>query len=610
MAQFPTSFLEDIKRRVPLTDVISRYATVQRRGSKLLACCPFHNEKTPSFYIYEEDGHYHCYGCKAHGDLFSFLMEKKGLTFPEVVEELAHQAGLPLPKDPEQDTKGLPRDLKERYYEIMEQAAQFYEKMLRSNSGAGALRYLEERGILPQTIKTFRLGYASSSKALSQYLASKGYALVDLEALGLVKKSREGGNQDAYDTFRHRLIFPITDPQNRVIGFGGRLLGPGEPKYLNSPETPLFHKGNIVYGYSVVRALKSQKDPIICCEGYVDVLALYQHAFKAVAPLGTSITENQLRLLWRLDTEPIICLDGDVAGESAALRALSTALPLLQAGYSLRFVGLPAGEDPDSLLKKGKKEVLQNLFNHPVPLVDKLWDTTIAKHPARTPEQKAALRKVLYEHLGHIHDVSVRKSYEFEINERLRSYFQQKTRHESGHRPLAPGPRPRANPKILLQLDVNEVQLRILFACILNHPDLLQYVEQEFLDFDFGNTIYNTLREEIIRYIMDGQELDTQALQSHLYKKGYEIIIKSICSDTTYMHGRFCLPSEPLVSVLENWQKVGQFYQNRRNLEQEIKRAEERLRDVYTIDNLNFLKNLQQELMVLRQSAFTLKEDT
>ncbi|HBN23090.1 MAG TPA: DNA primase, partial [Holosporales bacterium] len=361
MVTFSSGFLDQIRQRISLADVIGRYTTVQKRGSNLIACCPFHKEKSPSFYIYEEDGHYHCYGCKAHGDIFSFLMEKRGFSFPEVVEDLAGQAGLQIPQnggDSEEDRRAkAERGL---FYEIMEKTAQFYEKQLLSNGGSSAKKYTDNRGITLPTQKTFRLGYAPRGNVLHHHLSKLGYKTPALQKLGLVQESKDRPG-DFYDYFRDRLMFPIWDKRGRVIAFGGRILGTGHPKYINSPETPLFHKGDVIYGYHLAKQAKAQNKltPLICSEGYMDVVALHQGGFQgAVAPNGTSITENQLDLLWKLDHEPIICLDGDKAGEEAALRALKVALPFLEAGKTLRFVSLPSGEDPDSLLRAGKKELL------------------------------------------------------------------------------------------------------------------------------------------------------------------------------------------------------------------------------------------------------------
>ncbi len=610
MATFSSSFLDQIRRRLSLADVIGRYATVQKRGSNLLACCPFHKEKTPSFYIYEEDGHYHCYGCKAHGDVFAFLMEKKGYTFPEVVEELAGQAGLQIPRDGESDRKdNLAKEQRELFHEIMEQAAKFYEKQLLSNRGSQAKRYIDNRGITPKTQKIFRLGYAPRGNVLSEHLQGLTYKIDDLKTLGLVKESRDRPGEH-YDNFRDRLIFPIWDNRGKVIAFGGRILGAGEPKYLNSPETPLYHKGHIVYGYHLAREYKAKEAPVICSEGYMDVIALHQGGFKgAVAPLGTAITESQVRLLWCLHKEPIICLDGDSAGEKAAFRALEIALPVLQAGHSLRFVSLPPGEDPDTLIQAGKGSLLQNLYETASPLVEKLWNTTIAGVSLDTPEQKAALRKKLFGFLGKIRDGSVRTGYEFDINARMRAHLRQlsadKYNQERGHsvkRHFQSSFARQASAKAtaLYSINVNDLQTRILFACILNHPGILSDVEHEFMEINFENSAFMTLREEIMQYLFDGLKLDKVSLNNHLYGKGLRDTVESICNASTYTHARFAQPTENQDVVLENWRRMWHFCQGKSALEQDLLVVRDQLGLDPTTENFSKLKRLQEEIALLK----------
>lgn len=626
MATFSPGFLDQIRRRLSLADAVGRYAAVQKRGSNLVACCPFHKEKSPSFYIYEEEGHYHCYGCKAHGDIFALLMDKKGYTFPEVVEELANQAGLQMPRDQggrADETDRLGQDQRKLFYEIMEKAAQFYEKQLLSNGGAQAKQYSDSRGITPQTRETFRLGYAPRGNALHKYLSQLSYKTEDLQVLGLVKESTDRPG-DFYDNFRDRLVFPIWDSRGRVIAFGGRILGKGDPKYLNSPETPLYHKSDIIYGYHLARGAKSHDKsiPIICSEGYMDVVALYQGGFQgAVAPLGTAITEKQLGLLWRLDPEPIICLDGDSAGEKAAFRALETALPILKSGQSLRFVSLPSGEDPDSLLQAGKGDLLRNLYKTAAPLVEKLWHTSVAGISLETPEQKASLRQNLFSLLGKIDDHGVRKSYEFDINDRLRALMRQLSEKKYGKKQgkgsffgSAPFvPRSFSSQKTAMHsVNVPETQAKILFACLLNYPALLLEVEHEFMEIALFNPSLVALREEMTQYLFEGLKLDKETLNNHLYSKGLRNTVESICVGSTYVHARFAEPfkvqtpecseqlSQHQENVLENWRKVWHFCQGKSALEHDLKSAQEQLAFASTDESFKRVKRLQEELALLK----------
>jgi len=614
MVTFSSGFLDQIRRRISLADVIGRYTVVQKRGSNLTACCPFHNEKSPSFYIYEEDGHYHCYGCKAHGDVFSFLMEKKGVAFPEAVEELAGQAGLQIPQnegDSEADRRA--RAESELFYEILEKTAQFYEKQLLSNGGVVAKKYIDNRGVTLQTQKTFRLGYAPRGNVLHRYLSKLGYKTPVLQKLGLVQESRDRSGE-FYDYFRDRLMFPVWDKRGRVIAFGGRILGTGNPKYINSPETPLFHKGNVIYGYHLAKQVKTQDKtaPLICCEGYMDVIALHQGGFQgAVAPNGTSITENQLELLWKLDHEPIICLDGDKAGEEAALRALKVALPFLEVGKSLRFVSLPAGEDPDSLLRAGKKELLKNLYDTALPLVEKLWRTSVSGKSLETPEQKAALRQEIFSLLGAIKNNSIRKSYEFDANDRLRAYMRQLSHNKYGQNKgvrsfsgsYAKGPSSQITS--LHSVNAHESRLKALFASLLNYPSLLPEVEGEFMELVLLNPSLIALREEMIHYLFEGFDLDKEALNNHLYNKGLGDTVESICNLLTYTHALFARPSkaetpEVRENVLENWRKVWHFCQGKSALEQDLKSAERQLASASTSENFSKVKRLQEELARLK----------
>ena len=614
MVTFSSGFLDQIRQRISLADVIGRYTTVQKRGSNLIACCPFHKEKSPSFYIYEEDGHYHCYGCKAHGDLFSFLMEKRGFSFPEVVEDLAGQAGLQIPQnggDSEEDRRAkAERGL---FYEIMEKTAQFYEKQLLSNGGSSAKKYTDNRGITLPTQKTFRLGYAPRGNVLHHHLSKLGYKTPALQKLGLVQESKDRPG-DFYDYFRDRLMFPIWDKRGRVIAFGGRILGTGHPKYINSPETPLFHKGDVIYGYHLAKQAKAQNKltPLICSEGYMDVVALHQGGFQgAVAPNGTSITENQLDLLWKLDHEPIICLDGDKAGEEAALRALKVALPFLEAGKTLRFVSLPSGEDPDSLLRAGKKELLQDLYDTALPLVEKLWRTSVAGKSLETPEQKAALRQTIFSFLGSIKNSSIRKSYEFDANDRLRAYMRQlsdkKYGQNKGKRSFSGSyvQGPLSQKVALHSVNANESQIKALFASLLNYPSLLLEVESEFMELSLINPSLIALREEMIHYLFEGLELDKEPLNNHLYNKGLGDTVESICNLLTYTHALFARPSKEQTSevqenVLENWRKVWHFCQGKSALEQDLKSAEKQLASASTSENFSKVKRLQEELALLK----------
>ncbi|MDA1131920.1 MAG: DNA primase, partial [Proteobacteria bacterium] len=350
---FADSFLDQIRARVPGSEVVAKRVRLKRSGrGELTGLCPFHDEKTPSFTVNDAKGFYHCFGCGAHGSAFDFLMQTDGLSFPEAVERLAGMAGLEMParsRDPQDKER---REGRERLYGLLEVAAAWFEDRLRHH-GDVARRYLEDRSIDGAAAAQFRLGFAPDSRdALKQALLARGYTVAELVRVGLLVAPEDGG--EAFDRFRNRVMFPITDRRGQIVAFGGRTLGEARAKYLNSPETEFFHKGSLLYNLAGARSASREAGTVLVAEGYTDVISLWRHGFRhAVAPLGTALTDNQLGELWRLAPEPVLCLDGDAAGMRAAVRAAENALPLLKPGHSLRFALLPAGEDPDSLLRGG-----------------------------------------------------------------------------------------------------------------------------------------------------------------------------------------------------------------------------------------------------------------
>src|SRR3954452_2306850 len=350
---FPPGFLDELRARISLAGLVGRRVRLTRKGREHAGLCPFHNEKTQSFYVVEDKGFFHCFGCGAHGDAIGYLMRADNLDFIEAIERLAGEAGLQVPQSTPQERERAQRQ--KTLLEALAAAAGFYENQLWAPAGARAREYLTGRGLDEETIRRFRLGWAGDDRQALRRALSGEYPEPLLLEGGLLRQSETGGNP--YDYFRGRVIFPIGDRAGRVIAFGGRTLGDDQPKYLNSPDTPLFEKGRVLYGWAAARAhvaREAEGSAIIVVEGYMDVIALHRAGFGgAVAPLGTALTETQLHELWRLAPEPGLCFDGDAAGQRAALRAPARPLPLLQPGRSLRFAALPAGEDPDSLIRGG-----------------------------------------------------------------------------------------------------------------------------------------------------------------------------------------------------------------------------------------------------------------
>jgi DNA primase len=425
--RFSPAFLDDIRARLPISQVVGRAVSWDKRKSSpgrgdFWACCPFHGEKTPSFHADDRKGRYHCFGCGASGDHFKFLVDAQGLSFPDAVADLAAAAGLPLPeRDPDAERREAERT---SLYDVMERAARFFEAELQGPNGAKARAYLRDRGILPEVQKRFRIGYSPASRnAVKEHLAGAGIAQEQMVEAGLLI----AGNDIpvSYDRFRDRVMFPIADSRGRIIAFGGRTLAADvQAKYLNSPETPLFHKSHVLYNGHAARAALRKAGQVIAVEGYVDVIACVTAGFEAtVAPLGTALTEDQLRLLWQMADEPILCFDGDEAGLKAAFRAIDTALPHLKPGKSLRFALMPAGQDPDDLIRGEGPAAFRKALEAAKPLVDMLWARAAHGLDLATPERRAGVEQALRNAVTAISDQTVRRHYEIAVRERTEKQF-------------------------------------------------------------------------------------------------------------------------------------------------------------------------------------------
>ncbi|WP_066769295.1 DNA primase, partial [Sphingobium sp. CCH11-B1] len=419
-------WLDELRARTSLSTLIGKTVKVQKAGREYKACCPFHNEKTPSFTINDEKGFYHCFGCGAHGDAIRWMTDHRGLPFMEAVKELAASAGMDVPAaDPRaakraEQAKGL--------HDAMAAAQSFFEDQLAGIEGGEARAYLAKRGISDAIRRAFGFGYSPDSRGKLKG-ALKDFGEPMLVEAGLLidpdGAEPEGGKarRDSYDRFRGRLMFPIRDIRGRVIAFGGRILGQGEPKYLNSPDTPLFDKGRTLYNIDKASPA-SRQGRVIVVEGYMDVIALAQAGFpEAVAPLGTALTEHQIERLWKMVEVPILCFDGDAAGQKAAIRAANRALPLLRPGHSLCFATLPAGQDPDDLIRASGPRAMEDVLAGAQSLIDRLWHHEVTASPLDTPEQKAALRQRLRALSDAIQHPDVRAHYAHEFRERYDAMF-------------------------------------------------------------------------------------------------------------------------------------------------------------------------------------------
>lgn len=432
-------FIDELRARVSIADVVGAKVKLTKKGREYQGLCPFHNEKTPSFTVNESKGFYHCFGCGAHGDIIKFEMEANGLPFIDALQKLAHQAGLQMPQLSAKDKKE--EDERKSLYEIMETACAFFERELRMPDGTSGLKYFtEKRGLSPETLKKFRLGFAPNNNALMAHLKAQGIDEKDMKELGLIAIP-EDTSRRPHDFFRNRVMIPITNKQGKIIAFGGRVMEKIEPKYLNSPDTPIFNKRRNLYNLDKAREVAYKEKKLIICEGYMDVIALDRYGFGyAVAPLGTALTEEQIAEAWRVCPEPILCLDGDSPGVKAAMRAVDRVLPMLKAGYSLQFLFLPDNQDPDEYLQAHGHDSFAALMRKTSPLIDILWRKYTENEDSSTPEKKALIEKTLLSEVAKIGDATVRSYYAQEIRNRIYAAFR-RTPWQQPAAPVPPAPR-------------------------------------------------------------------------------------------------------------------------------------------------------------------------
>ena len=558
MARFTPDFLDELRARLKPSDVIGRTVRLQKRGNAYWGLSPFKKEKTPSFTVDDNRRSYHCFATGQHGDIIKFLTETEGLTFPEAVEKLAGEAGLEIPKSsPEaaqqaEHRKGL--------VEACDAAAAYFRSQLRRTNGRHALDYLKGRGVGDDLIEEFMLGYAPSERtALKDHLINKGFLEATLVEAGLVIKPDDGGA--AYDRFRNRVMFPILGPRDQTIAFGGRALeAEARAKYLNSPETPLFHKSDVLYNYNAARseAAKSGAAHLVC-EGYMDVIALVGAGFRtAVAPLGTALTEPQLQLLWRQSDEPILCFDGDKAGLGAAHRAVDRALPLLKPGKSLRFAFLPDGQDPDDVVRRGGAGAFAALLSKPEGLADVLWARETAARPLDTPERRAALRAGLRTLIRGIADKDVRSAYGADMAGRLqRMYATPAPAPRDDRRPAAGRNlrgRPADNPYHARQTPEGRragpprafAKEAVLLLAAIRRPEMVQQREEAFLSLTLSDRGLAALLEAVLGALFADPGLDSEGLAAHLQKTPEAGTLQRILTDETLRILKFLRPgAEP-----------------------------------------------------------------
>jgi DNA primase len=548
--RYGEGLLEEIRRRTDLVQLVGRRVKLVRKGRVMWGCCPFHGEKSPSFKVENERHAYKCFGCGAGGDAFKWLVETEGLSFPEAVEKLAAEAGVELPKwSPDDEAR---EEKRKSLYEIVELAAQFYEAQLREAGGLEARNYLKRRGLDGHAAKQFRLGYApGSGQALIEFLKTKNVTQDGMLAAGLARPAENG--RPMRDFFFGRVMFAITDGRGRVIAFGGRALEEdAKPKYINSGETALFSKGHNLYNFATARAAAIKAGTVLVAEGYMDVIALVRGGFAhAVAPLGTALTADQLQLLWRTAAEPILAFDGDAAGQKAAHRAAHLALPLLKAGYSLRFAFLPAGEDPDSFLAKNGPPAMRALLEGAAPLSDVLWRAETEGRDFSTPERRAGLEKVLGGLTAQIGDAKVADYYRRDFDQRIFENFKRrapargegqgyraqpfrggKSRGFRGDLRPQPGTAEAVSPAVKASLlaraglagQVREGALARkeaeLAALLLEQPDLALSHAEKLAELPFRDPSLDRLRHELLNLAASGSSLEKTPVLTHFVRLG------------------------------------------------------------------------------------------
>ncbi|MGR3563947.1 MAG: DNA primase [Heliomarina sp.] len=508
----PPGFLDELRSRASLSQVVGRKVVWDTRKSNqgkgdMWSPCPFHHEKTASFHVDDRKGFYYCFGCHAKGDAIGFIKDTENVSFMEAVEILAREVGMPMPaRDPQAQKK---MDRRSELAEVMEEAVRFFRLQLNTGNAGPARDYLAGRGLGEEALQRWEIGFAPNGwQVLWDHLRGKGIAEDLILGAGLAKPSSKGGKP--YDTFRNRIMFPIRDPRGRCVAFGGRAMDPDDnAKYLNSPETELFDKGRTLFNHGPAREAAGKGQPLIVAEGYMDVIALDTGGFGAsVAPLGTAITENQLQLLWRISSEPIIALDGDTAGLRAAMRLIDLALPLLEAGQSLRFALMPEGQDPDDLLRAKGPDAVRAVLDEAMPMVRLLWQRETEGRVFDSPERKAALDKVLREKIKLIRDPSIRAHYGQEIKNLRWELFNPRKEKAGPRKPWVPGRKPIATARLTTRSsplvasgEQAEIHLRetVILATLIATPHVIQKFEAGVEMMECADPLNADLREAILR---------------------------------------------------------------------------------------------------------------
>ena len=624
--RFPPQFLDELRARLLVSEVVGRRVRLKKAGREWRGLSPFNQEKTPSFFVNDQKMAWFDFSSGKNGNIFDFVMMTEGLSFPEAVERLAGEAGLPLPTISRAEEARDER--RKTLNDVMELAAKFFEATLAARAGAKARGYLADRGLDPATQVRFRLGYAPAERfALKEHLGKEGISTPDMIEAGLLVAGDD--IPVPYDRFRDRVMFPITDLRGRVIAFGGRALEKdAQAKYLNSPETPVFHKGGTLYNIASARAAAHKGAPVIAVEGYVDVIAMVTAGYEAaVAPLGTALTEDQLALIWKMADEPVLCFDGDGAGRRAAYRAIDLALPHIKPGKTVKFALLPEGQDPDDLLRSGGREAIAEVIGASRPLADMLWQRETEAGGFDTPERRAGLDQRIAEVTNQINDPSVRKYYRQDLDERVRALFAPASRAANENRrgwegrstgndrwkgrgrtpaprdvPAVPSPRLAASPIVRGMRTSLPPREALILLALVNHPWLLDTHAEELADLEFRHADGDRLRAAILDAAATEHPVSPAAMRTAIAARGQGALLARVEQAITHSSDWPARETAAPEDVSLWWTHVVSLHRKSRTLHRELKDAEAALGSEPSEENLAWLRDVQGRLAALEGS--------
>ena len=576
-------FIDFLKGRASALDIVPKYVKLTKKGKDWFGRCPFHSEKTGSFKVDADLGLYYCFGCGAHGDMINFVMEMEKLSFAEAVKHIADMYGIQVPED--RETFRSEDDIKNKMYTVMEIAKEFFVHQLNSDSGREAKEYLKNRNISDESISKFQLGFAFNEEILVDQLKKNGFSEEIIIKTGLFFKKQY--KNELISKFSGRITFPIIDYKGKCVGFGGRIIKKIDAaKYINSPETEIFVKNHQLYGYPLARKSKSRE--IILVEGYLDVIAMHQAGFDAtVAPLGTAISETQINMCWRVCDNPIICLDGDSAGVKASFRWLDKILPVLIPGKSFKFARLPQDSDPDSLILNDQRDIISSSLNNALSLSDWMWEGAFSLYPSETPEQKAAIIKMLKEKTEQIKDGSIQRLYIQYMKQKENELYRYKGKTF----------KPKIGELIRPATPVKEKIEKILVVTIINHPYIIDRVIEDFTKLEFTSSAMIKLKEEILRiydaYHMSGKVEEGNRVISELEKD-----ISDVEKDIE-IHAKFVGKNESSEDkILSGWNSFFEKYLSVPMITEDLHKASISLQSTFSESDWQRLKALKNSTLL------------